>query len=386
MTLVGYFNATRELAGMRRYLDDDVTDPGPPQRPPPGPVRPAHRPSPACSTIAELTSRISSADIARALNQLEMPLRPRASTPRHAGRRRRRRRLRRPDAREAQADALSEQSRAADAPFDVVLATSMLQVGVDVPRLGLMLVVGQPKNTAEYIQASSRVGRDRGPARPGRRALQLGAAARPGPLRALRALPRDLLPPGRGAVGHAVLAPLAGPDHGRDATSPPSGTSSDSFSRNPDAGTVSLDGPVVAQVFDRDAGSRRARSARSAAASYLQERIEALRRTCGSSGRPRRPGLGYEKTHGRAGSLRGLLHRAGSGAWDDQTVAMSMRETENEINLLVPADRAGRPDFNEPPWDFGAALRRRRRRPARPTTNADGDELGDSTLTGRATR
>ena len=25
MTVVGYFNATRELAGMRRYLDDDVT-------------------------------------------------------------------------------------------------------------------------------------------------------------------------------------------------------------------------------------------------------------------------------------------------------------------------------------------------------------------------
>ncbi|WP_261574790.1 DISARM system helicase DrmA [Frankia gtarii] len=162
LTLVGYFSATRELAGMARYMGDDVQTAlakGHPWSRLPrrfGTVGQLH--------LAELTSRVSSADITGTLDQMAVSFDPEFDST--AARRDRAAR------RKAKQKVPDRPVR----PFDVVLATSMLQVGVDVDRLGLMLVVGQPKNTAEYIQASSRVGRQA--SRPGL-VVALGNWARP---------------------------------------------------------------------------------------------------------------------------------------------------------------------------------------------------------------
>lgn len=74
----------------------------------------------------ELTSRIASERIKRNLDKLDIPF---------------------------DGDLQKYQS------FDVVLATNMISVGLDVGRLNIMLMNGMPPNTAEYIQASSRVAR-----------------------------------------------------------------------------------------------------------------------------------------------------------------------------------------------------------------------------------
>lgn len=164
MTLVGYFNATRELAGMARYMADDVqTRVKRPRKDSGFPSRLGT--SFGLLNIGELTSRIASAEIGRTLDRLGLGFDPDYDTTDAF-----RQRL-------ADQDAGDKAPTRTESPFDVVLATSMLQVGVDVQRLGLMLVVGQPKNTAEYIQASSRVGRDASD-RPGL-VVALGNWARP---------------------------------------------------------------------------------------------------------------------------------------------------------------------------------------------------------------
>lgn len=120
MTLVGYFNSLRDLGGMRRLVEDDVSTR----------LTRVDRRGLATRFLAEpaeLTSRMSSDAIPDILEKLEL---------RFAG-----------------------TKKGGPRPIDVLLATNMIAVGVDVSRLGVMVVNNQPKSTAEYIQATSRVGR-----------------------------------------------------------------------------------------------------------------------------------------------------------------------------------------------------------------------------------
>lgn len=115
-SLVTYFNSLRELGGAFVLMQDDV----------PNSIRlfAARRNEEARKAFAieELTSRRSQAEVRDMLDIMDV----------HAG---------------------------ADGALDALLASNMLSVGVDIQRLGLMVVNGQPKGISEYIQATSRVGR-----------------------------------------------------------------------------------------------------------------------------------------------------------------------------------------------------------------------------------
>ena len=130
MTMLGYFNSLRELGGSRRIVEDEVCT-----RVLEYGKRRRHEPADDLFSsrrlqheVLELTSRVSTSDVSIAKSRLAKPF--------------------------ADADRV-----------DVALATNMISVGLDIVRLGLMLVLGQPKTSSEYIQATSRVGRDS--ARPG---------------------------------------------------------------------------------------------------------------------------------------------------------------------------------------------------------------------------
>ncbi len=373
MTVVGYFNATRELAGMRRYLDDDVTTR----------VRRHGRPrglseriqSPAgMLAIEELTSRISSADISSVLKRLEAGFDPALDT----SARRRAIGLDRSDAlkNKREPHALAERDferlKADASPVDVILATSMLQVGVDVSRFGLMVVTGQPKNTAEYIQASSRVGRSA--EKPGL-VVTLYNWSRPRDLahyedfeyyhatyyRQVEAL--SVTPYTRRALDRGTAATFVAAV--RNATEP--------YSHEADAQDVDLDGPLVRSVTTRLLSRAEAASDRRGR-DYLAERIAALRDAweTAKTGSTR---LGYSKRTGKQ-PLNGLLEVAGGAGWTTLTVPMSMRETENEINLLLPGGSLFDPVYGQPAWSFAA--RDDSSGSADDEDASDADELGES--------
>lgn len=136
LTLVGYFNAIREMGGTRRAVEDSVRS-----RLGRMDERGLAKRYIQATAIEELTSRKSAAEIPEILDRLETLFDPETEATRKEKVKRGERPLMRTQ------------------PLDVLLATNMISVGVDVPRLGLMIVNGQPKYTAEYIQATSRIGR-----------------------------------------------------------------------------------------------------------------------------------------------------------------------------------------------------------------------------------
>ena len=115
-TLVVYFNALRELGGAWVLTQDDVPATV-------GDYATRRKEIPRkIQIVEEMTSRVTQLRVREMLDELKLT---------------------------------------ANAPgvIDVLLASNMISVGVDIPRLGLMVVNGQPKTIAEYIQATSRVGR-----------------------------------------------------------------------------------------------------------------------------------------------------------------------------------------------------------------------------------
>lgn len=127
-TITGYFNTLRELGGAIIRVVDDIQDRFDYLRTAKFARKyPLLKAKKRYDAYKELTSREKSENIGNVIqNELKEPYTSDGST----------------------------------APYDFLLSSNMISVGVDVGRLGTMVVVGQPKTTSEYIQATSRVGRE----------------------------------------------------------------------------------------------------------------------------------------------------------------------------------------------------------------------------------
>lgn len=327
MTTVGYFNSLRELGGMRRLAEDDVQTrsyrvqmslvdrPGLAQR--------------SVSNIRELTSRVSSRDIPKYLDHLEIKFK--AAFDPAAGR------------------CVTKWEEGEARSIDIVLATNMLSVGVDVNRLGLMVVNGQPKGTAEYIQATSRVGRFF----PGLVCTVLTWAR-----------PRDLSHYETFEHYHAtfykhVEAQSVTPFSPRAMDRGLTGTllsvmRLENPSFNPNAGAGALDKPDRPEaVSARSLLVSRAweisheAAIRDLAGDELKERLDEWATEAGKGGRT----LAYEKKGPNRDRIVALLKKPGIQAWDNFTVPMSMREVEPGVSLVMSTLRFGgtEPDWTPPP-------------------------------------
>lgn len=325
MTVVDYFTSTRELAGMRRLAEDDVPD-----RLVSRQVRTRRR----RPRVEELTGRMPSSKIAESLAELELPFNPGFDSTAAM------------DAYRASAEARQRSAAREQFPIDILLATSMLQVGVDVQRLGLMVVTGQPKNTAEYIQATSRIGR---------------SSKRPGLVVTIYnwTRPRDLAHYETFAYDHATF----GLRVEGVTTTPFSDRALDrgltgvlvtelrhsGFAALPNmaAHSMPLSGPSV-EALTQDIERRVARVTHDQGRvdqvrSELRNRLEAwqLRRRAVRTGH-----LGYEVKP----DVTGLLRQPDAPGWDRWSAPLSLREVEPEIILQL--DRHDRSLSEEPQWSY----------------------------------
>ncbi len=319
MTAVGYFNALRELGGARRFIEDDVRS-----RLRRAETRGFSRRS--IRSLRELTSRVPSGEITPILDELGVPFDP-----------------------DADKDAAW--------PVDVVLATNMISVGVDVPRLGLMVAVGQPKTTAEYIQATSRVGRsDAGPGL----VVTIYNWFRPRDLshyetfqhyhstfyRHVEAL--SVTPFSPRALDRGLTAVLVAMLRHR---------MGDSFAWNPNGGAHVVPGvgdavveSVVSRIGQRAAVVTESTERADFVVATLRQRMdewEGFRKEAAQGG----ASLGYResKTH------RALLQLPGMGPWQPWVVPNSLRETEPTMNLILrPEDSSLR---NQPSWLLGGGAK-----------------------------